>query len=67
LAWLAEAATEKAHTAAFQAAGHAAAPELVAGSEQEHGLLPAASRQRTRQFLAEVGFLDDDEPQQAAG
>ncbi len=66
-AWLAEAATEKAHTAAIQTAGRAAARELVADYEQEHGPLPAASRQRARQFLAEVGLLDDDEPQQAAG
>ena len=66
-AWLAEAATEKAHAAALQAAGRAAARELVADYEQEHGPLPAASRQRARQFLAEVGLLDDDEPQQAAG
>ena len=66
-AWLAEAATEKAHAAALHAAGRAAARELVADYEQEHGPLPAASRQRARQFLAEVGLLDDDEPQQAAG
>ena len=66
-AWLAEAATEKAHTAALQAAGRAAARELVADYEQEHGPLPTASRQRARQFLAEVGLLDDGEPQQAAG
>jgi uncharacterized protein (DUF1778 family) len=66
-AWLAEAATEKAHTAALLAAGRAAARDLVADYEQEHGPLPAASRQRARQFLAEVGLLDDDEPQQAAG
>ena len=66
-AWLAEAATEKAQAAALQAAGRAAARELVADYEQEHGPLPAASRQRARQFLAEVGLLDDDEPQQAAG
>ena len=66
-AWLAEAATEKAHAAALQAAGRAAARELIADYEQEHGPLPAASRQRARQFLAEVGLLDDDEPQQAAG
>ena len=65
--WLAEAATEKAHTAALQAAGRAAARELVAEYEQTHGPLPVASRQRARQFLAEVGLLDDDEPQQAAG
>ncbi len=64
--WLAEAATEKAHAAALQAAGRAAARELVADYEQEHGPLPVASRQRARQFLAEVGLLDD-ESQQAAG
>jgi hypothetical protein len=65
-AWLAEAAAEKAHAAAVHAAGRAAARELVAEYEQEHGPLPAASRQRARQFLAEVGLLGD-EPQQAAG
>jgi uncharacterized protein (DUF1778 family) len=65
-AWLAEAATEKAHAAALQAAGRAAARELVADYEQTHGSVPAASRQRARQFLAEVGLLND-EPQQAAG
>ena len=66
-AWLAEAATEKAHAAALQAAGRAAARELITDYEQERGPLPAASRQRARQFLAEVGLLDDGEPQQAAG
>ncbi len=65
-AWLAEAATEKAHAAARQAAGRAAARELVAEYEREHGPLPAASRQRARQFLAEAGLLED-EPQQTAG
>jgi hypothetical protein len=40
--------------------------ELVAEYETEHGPLPAASRQRARQFLIEVGLLDD-EPQLAAG
>jgi uncharacterized protein (DUF1778 family) len=64
--WLAEAATEKAHAAALQAAGRAAARELVADYKQTHGPLPAASRQRARQFLAELGLLND-EPQQAAG
>jgi hypothetical protein len=64
--WLAEAATEKAHATARQEAGRAAARELVAEYEQEHGPLPAASRQRARQFLTEVGLLDD-EPQRAAG
>ena len=56
-AWLAEAATEKAR---------AAARELVAEYESEHGPLPAASRQRARQFLIEAGLIDD-EPQRAAG
>ena len=65
-AWLAEAATEKARTAALQAAGRAAARELVAEYETQHGPLPAASRQRARQFLIETGLLDD-EPEAAAG
>src|SRR5260221_3422168 len=65
-AWLAEAATEKARAAARQAAGRAGARELVAEYEAEHGPLPAASRQRARQFLLEAGLVDD-EPQQAAG
>jgi len=65
-AWLAEAATEKARAAAVAAAGRAAARELVAEYESEHGPLPAASRQRARQFLIEAGLIDD-EPQQAAG
>jgi hypothetical protein len=64
--WLAEAATEKARAAARHAAGRAGAHELVAEYESEHGPLPAASRQRAREFLAEMGLLDD-EPQQAAG
>lgn len=65
-AWLAEAATEKARAAARHAAGRAAVRELVTEYESEHGPLPAASRQRAREFLAEVGLLDD-EPRQAAG
>jgi hypothetical protein len=64
--WLAEAATEKAQSAARHVAGRAAARELVAEYETEHGPLPAASRQRAREFLAEAGLLDD-EPQRAAG
>jgi len=64
--WLAEAATEKARAAALQAAGRAAARELIAEYEKEHGPLPAVSRQRARQFLAETGMLDD-ETQLAAG
>ena len=65
-AWLAEAATEKARAAARHAAGRAAARELVAEYESEHGPLPAAPRQRARQFLIEAGLIDD-EPQRAAG
>jgi hypothetical protein len=65
-AWLADAATEKAHAAAAQAAGRAAARELVAEYESEHGPLPQASRERARQFLVETGLLDD-QPQRAAG
>jgi hypothetical protein len=63
-AWLAEAATEKAHAAALHAAGRAAARELVAEYEQEHGPLPERSRVRAREFLAEAGMLDD-EPERA--
>jgi len=65
-AWLAEAATEKAHAAALHAAGRAAARELIADYEHQHGPLPAASRQRAREFLTESGLLDD-EPRRAAG
>jgi hypothetical protein len=63
--WLAEAATEKARAAALNAAGRAAAHELVADYESEYGPLPAASRQRARQFLIEAGLID--EPLQPAG
>jgi len=69
-AWLAEAAMEKVRTAALNAVGRAAARELVAEYESEHGPLPAASRQRARQFLIEAGLIDEhqlDEPQRAAG
>ena len=58
-AWLAEAATEKARAAALHAAARAAARELVAEYESERGPLPAASRQRARQFLIEAGLIDD--------
>jgi hypothetical protein len=64
-AWLAE-AVEKAHIAALHAAGRAAARELVAEYESEHGPLPKESRQRAREFLMEAGLLDD-EPWPAAG
>jgi hypothetical protein len=65
-AWLAEAAVEKAHAAALHAAGRAAARELVAEYETEHGSLPVESRSRARQFLIEAGLLDE-EPWRAAG
>ncbi len=65
-AWLAEAAVEKAHMATLYAAGRAAAQELVAEYESEHGKLPEESRQCTHAFLVEAGLLDD-EPWQAAG
>jgi hypothetical protein len=64
--WLAEAATEKAQAAARHAAGRAAARELVTEYEGEHGPLPAASRQRAREFMVETGLIDDG-PQRAAG
>jgi hypothetical protein len=64
--WLAEAATEKAQAAARHAASRAAARELVAEYESEHGPLPAASRQRAREFMVETGLIDDG-PQRAAG
>lgn len=64
-AWLAEAAVEKAHAAAVQAAGRAAARELIAEYETEHGQLPDESRQRARQFMMDAGLLDDDQWQTA--
>ncbi len=64
--WLAEAATEKARAAALHAAGRAAARELVAEYEQEHGPLPAESRRRAREFLTEAGLLDDELPRAAS-
>lgn len=65
-AWLTEAAVEKAHAAALHAAGRAAALEMVAEFEREHGKLPEESRQRAREFLREGGLLDE-EPWRAAG
>jgi hypothetical protein len=64
-AWLAEAAAEKARAATLQTAGRAAARELVTDYEREHGPLPAASRERAREFLAEADLLEY-EPQRAA-
>ena len=43
-----------------------AADRLIAEYENEHGPLPAESRQRAHQFLVEAGLIDD-EPQRAAG
>jgi cell division inhibitor SulA len=63
--WLAEAATEKARAAIQHAAARIAARELIADYENDHGPLPAESRQRARQFLTETGLLDD-EPRRAA-
>jgi len=60
-AWLAQAAIEKATTAAKHAAGLTAAEELVAESEQLHGPISEEDRQRVREFLREVGILEDDE------
>ena len=65
-AWLAEAATEKARAAVLHAAGRAAARELIAEYEQEHGPLPAESRRRARQFLIEAGLLEDERPRAAS-
>jgi hypothetical protein len=65
-AWLAEAATEKARAAALHAAGRAAARELIAEYEREHGPLPAESRRRAREFLVETGLLDDEQPRAAS-
>jgi 4'-phosphopantetheinyl transferase EntD len=65
-AWLAEAATEKARAAALHAAGRAAARELIAEYEQEHGPLLAESRRRAREFLIESGLLDDERPRAAS-
>ena len=65
-AWLAEAATEKARAAVLHAAGRAAARDLIAEYEQEHGPLPADSRRRAREFLIEAGLLDDERPRAAS-
>jgi hypothetical protein len=64
-AWLAEAAVAKAQAAARQAQGRAAARELVAEYESEHGPIPDESRARARRFLIELGLLEE-EPWSAA-
>ncbi|WP_031070550.1 DUF1778 domain-containing protein [Streptomyces sp. NRRL S-118] len=66
-AWLAEAAVEKAHVAALHAEARAAARELVAEYESEHGALPKESRRRARDFLVETGLLDENQEWRAAG
>ncbi|GII54996.1 hypothetical protein Pth03_33850 [Planotetraspora thailandica] len=58
--WVAEAAVEKARVAALNTQGRAAAQELVAEYESEHGELPKESRRRAREFMMEAGLLDDD-------
>lgn len=60
-AWLTDAATQKADRAARDAAGRAAALELVADYERHHGPLPETTRNQARLFLAEVGLLPKDE------
>src|ERR1039457_1423959 len=65
-AWLAEAATEKAHAAALRPPGRAAPANLAPEYEPEQGPRPAEPRQRAHQFLIEPG-LTGEEPQRAAG
>lgn len=59
--WLAKAAVEKAKAARKRAEGLAAAEELVAEYEREHGPVPEADWQRYRDFLEEIGIPADDE------
>jgi hypothetical protein len=63
-AWMAEAAADKARADAY-AAGRAAAVELIAEYENDHGPLPEESRQRAHEFLVGAGLLEDV-PEQAA-
>ena len=65
-AWLAEAAVQQAEAAAKQAESRAAALEMVADYEKEHGPLPEEDRRWTRDFLRELGLVVP-EPQPAAG
>jgi hypothetical protein len=44
---------------AAHAEGRAAARELVAEYEAEHGPIPVEVRQSVREFMAEAGLLDD--------
>lgn len=57
-AWLADAALHKSAAAQAQAAGRAAARQLVAEYESEHGPLPTEARRRARQALRQAGLLD---------
>jgi hypothetical protein len=60
-AWVAEAASRQAAEEAALAEGRAAARELIAEYEAEHGPVPEASRRRAHQALAELGLLVDGE------
>jgi hypothetical protein len=60
-AWVTGAVTQCAAQAAARVEGRAAALDLVASYEAEHGPIPEASKRRVREFLAELGF---DEPDQ---
>lgn len=59
--WVATAATRQLEETAGQAEGHAAALELVAAYESEHGPLPDESRRRARMALSELGVLNDSD------
>jgi hypothetical protein len=60
-AWLTQAAVEKAKAAAKHAAGLAAANEMVAEYERDFGPIPESAHQRAREFLRDIGILDDEE------
>ncbi len=60
-AWVVTAATRQMEETAGQAEGRAAALELVAAYESEHGPLPDESRRRARMALSELGVLDDSD------
>jgi hypothetical protein len=65
-AWLTQAAVEKAQLDARNAEGRAAALEMVAEYEKEHGPISDEERNRTHEFLRGLGLLDP-EPQLVAG
>lgn len=60
-AWVATAATRQMQETADQAEGRAAALELVAEYESEHGPLPDESRHRAQMALSELGALNDSD------